>query len=169
MDEKHLCHICGKNEAQMVQAGYGGSGALVILKCSNCLAISNVSNQTPWYGLELTWKEVEGLFAFAKIEILEEKPLMNGYHHSSRVDEYGQIHYWHPWWFVKTKFGWIEIGWRKCVISIDWKDTCVRATPPSPSFESRTRDETGSHAYSIDEAIKDLTFWHQNAIYMHGR
>lgn len=39
---------------------------------------------------------------------------------------YQELRAIYPWWLVKTKFGLITIGWRKRVISIDWKHTKLR-------------------------------------------
>lgn len=163
MNDKQFCLICGHKSAQ-IKGVRSGSHTEVATECPNCKARGKISNATEyWYGTELTKEEVESIFTLAKIKIFAMKQTQNGYMGDSRPDQYGERQFWHYWWFVKTKHGWIEIGWRKRVISIDWVDTHVRAVVPSPHFEGRTRDNTGSHAYGVQEAISDLTFWNEQA------
>lgn len=163
--KRFFCVICGHDNVRIDMVGCGSvSGTKVLTKCPDCSARGNINNtKTHWYGSELTRAEVESIFTLAKIEIWDMKQTANGYHENGRADEYGERQFWHYWWMVKTKYGWIEIGWRKRVISINWSDTKVRTTVPSPSHEGRTRDDTGSHAYSVQEAITDLTYWNKKA------
>jgi hypothetical protein len=60
----------------------------------------------------------------------------------------------HPWWFVRTHPGWIEIGWRKRVISIDWSDTPIRGIVTQDDL---TKSQIMVHAYSMEKALEYLT------------
>jgi hypothetical protein len=71
------------------------------------------------------------------------KQIPNGYHDS----------YVSPWFIVTTRKGQIEIGWRKRVISIDWKDSDIKKSGFDlfPN-EDTTRWDTGIHAWGYEKA-----------------
>lgn len=98
-------------------------------------------------------KEVESLFNLAGIEILDIKPLVDGYGFSPNDSRFYQTLPRCVWWFVKTSRGWVEIGWRKRVISINWKDTDLRF---SITDDDTTKEETCVHAWSIEKALEYL-------------
>lgn len=58
-----------------------------------------------------------------------------------------------PWFTVTTKVGPITIGWRKRVISIDWKQT-VRTKTSNELFakEDVTKEYKLIHAWSYEDA-----------------
>jgi len=58
-----------------------------------------------------------------------------------------------PWFVVTTKLGRITIGWRKRVISIEWKDSMIKKTAQE-LFEKEdvTKWDTGIHAWGYDKA-----------------
>jgi hypothetical protein len=58
-----------------------------------------------------------------------------------------------PAWLVLTSFGLVEIGWRKRVIAIDWRETAVRALLTTDDV---TISETHVHAWSEDDAVRYL-------------
>ena len=58
-----------------------------------------------------------------------------------------------PAWLVLTAFGPVEIGWRKRVIAIDWRETRVRAIVTA---DSTTKTETMVHAWTEDDALRYL-------------
>ena len=58
-----------------------------------------------------------------------------------------------PWWLVRTNKGLIEIGWRKRVISIDWKDTGVHKVLTDDDV---TKGRQMVHAYSEEKALEYL-------------
>lgn len=60
-----------------------------------------------------------------------------------------------PWWLVLTAAGPIVIGWRKRVISINWKDTYVRAK--ATIDEGVTSELDYCHAWSYAKAVEYLT------------
>jgi len=58
-----------------------------------------------------------------------------------------------PWWLVLTKAGPVVIGWRKRVISINWKDTPVRA---KMTADDVTSELDYCHAWSYSKAVEYL-------------
>lgn len=147
MRKKHLCLVCGKDNASITSMGLSSTGTTTETKCPDCGAIGKTSNAAPWKGRELTEEMVRNIFGTASIPILAMKKLRNGY--------WGDLPDGaHPWWFVKTANGWIEIGWRKRVISIDWSDTPVRT---AVTTDEVTKDDSSVHAYSEAYAAQYLT------------
>lgn len=142
---KHLCLVCGNGNVAVRRMSLG-SGQRTETECPDCKAVGVVTNQPPWRGLELTEAEVRGLFTLAGVEILGLKKLKNGYW--TRMEDEP-----HPWWFVKTARGWVEIGWRKRVLSIDWADTDIRKVVTADDV---TKNETGVHAWTEEDALKYL-------------
>lgn len=104
-------------------------------------------------GHELKREEVLSIFIAAGIPVLNMKPLPNGYSYQPPDPRYRTTYPDPPWWFVKTPVGWIEIGWRKRVISINWEDTPIRHIVTAKEV---TKDEQSVHAWSILEAIEFL-------------
>lgn len=99
-------------------------------------------------------QEAEGLFALAGINVLNIKPLPDGYGCGPSDPRYFEKPQRCAWWFVKTKLGWVEIGWRKRVISIDWSDTPVRAIITEDDV---TKSDTSVHAWTLVKALEYLT------------
>jgi hypothetical protein len=144
MTPTHTCLVCNKPNARIYQERSGGRGESVLTECPDCKAKGTITNMEPWLGRELELDRLESLFNLADIVIIgKPRKLINGY--------WGEGH--HPWWFVKTKMGYIEIGWRKRVISIDWTDTGLEVTATEDDV---TKDKHFVRAYSYDDAIKYL-------------
>ena len=103
-------------------------------------------------------KDVNALFTLAGFEVLSIRALVDGYGiNPSNMDYYKKP----PrccWWLVETKWGMIEIGNRKRVISIDWKDTPLRE---EVTEDEVTSDKTSVHAWSIDKCLVYLTTLHE--------
>lgn len=97
-------------------------------------------------------EQVLALFLLAGIEVLDAKELANQYW--PRVPDYAVLIMESPWWLVRTNVGCIVIGWRKRVISIEWKDTPIRKVLTERSV---TKDDTMIHAYGYVEALEYLT------------
>lgn len=91
---------------------------------------------------------VLGMFAEAGIPVLSRWKIENQYW--PEVEEYEDVRKKSPWWLIKTPKGLIEIGWRKRVISIDWKDTGIRKIVTD---ENVTKDNYSVHAWSEESAI----------------
>jgi hypothetical protein len=72
-------------------------------------------------------KEALAIFTLAGIEVLDTKALVDGYGYNPDDERFFETPMRQCWWFLKTKYGWIEMGWRKRVIQINWKDTDVVA------------------------------------------
>lgn len=92
----------------------------------------------------MTQDEARSIFTLAGFSIERMVELPDGYDR-----ERGQ-----PWWFVKTPFGWIEIGWRKRVIQIDWQETSARL---EVTTDDVTKHQSLVHAWTIPDAIRYLT------------
>lgn len=60
-----------------------------------------------------------------------------------------------PWWLILTKYGLIEIGWRKKVISIDWSATELRHEF-FPDGDDVTKNVTMIHAWGYPKAVEYL-------------
>lgn len=58
-----------------------------------------------------------------------------------------------PAWLVKTRYGLMEIGWRKRVIQIDWRDTNLRRVVTADDV---TKTDTCVHAWSVEKAVEYL-------------
>lgn len=69
-----------------------------------------------------------------------------------------------PWFRVTSAIGHVVIGWRKRVISIDWKDSLVKKSGEElfPD-ENVTRSETGIHAWSVQKATEYVRRLHEAA------
>ena len=93
----------------------------------------------------LTREAVKAMFTLAGIPVLNVKPLPDGYGYTPDDPRYFETVPRQAWWFVKTPVGWVEIGWRKRVISIDWSDTPIRQLLGSADV---TRSETMIHAWN---------------------
>ena len=98
----------------------------------------------------MTKIEVAGLFVLAKIDVLDMFEIKNKYW----GDINPVISAKEPWWLVKTNYGLVEIGWRKRVISINWRDTKVRKVITS---DDTTKEDTYVHAWTIAKALEYLT------------
>lgn len=160
MRAKFQCLACGGNNAHVTGYGSATSGNVVDTECPDCKAIGKISNMTPWYGTELKETEVLNIMELAGIKVLGTPyALMNEYHSGGR-DRNGEKQYWHPWWLVKTQYGFIKIGWRKRVIHIEWTDTPIRAIVTEDEL---TKDPYYVHAYSITKAVEYLTEWNKVA------
>lgn len=89
------------------------------------------------------------IFAEAGIEVISAKELVNPYWPRSYSDTIME----NPWWFIKTEFGWIEIGWRKRVMNISYGDTGLQG---QLTTDDVTKDLTFVHAWSREKAVEYL-------------
>ena len=145
MGMTHLCPVCGERRLKVKEMSWG-NGTRVKMECPGCGAKGKLSNQPPWRGVELPEKTVREIFPEAGVIVQSLKRLENGYWGHLEDGAY-------PWWFVKTTIGWIEIGWRKRVISVDWEHTSVRKIVTSDDV---TKGLTYVHAYSEAKAVEYL-------------
>lgn len=148
MHKAHTCLVCGEPKMRVVGHGVGASGQRVELVCEGCNSKGKLSNMAPWKGNEFPLAELKAMFLVAGLKIVgEPKELKNQY--------WGDLPDGaHPWWFVKTQYGWIEIGWRKRVVSIDWSDTPLRIVVTDRDV---TKGGHFVHAYSYPEVVEYLT------------
>lgn len=99
--------------------------------------------------------EIADIYQRAGVEAIYMEPLRNGY-----CPEPCCLN--KPWFRVTSKIGHVVIGWRKRVISIDWKDTVLKDRSGEELFpdEKVTRLETGIHAWGVDAAVKYIQHLH---------
>ncbi len=101
----------------------------------------------------MTEAEVQAIFTLAGIEVLKIKPLIDGYGYPPDDSRFFETKPRCVWWFVKTDVGWIEIGWRKRVISINWEDTPIRMFVTKDDV---TKEEHYAHAWDNLKAVEYL-------------
>ncbi len=97
----------------------------------------------------MTEDQVRSIFTLARIKVDKLWQLTNKYWPDSYLKERAAS----PWWLVRSRIGLIEIGWRKRVISIDWRDCVVRGIVTEDDV---TKDETHVHAWDEFKAIEYL-------------
>ncbi len=102
---------------------------------------------------EMPQEIAESIFTLAGVEVLAMKPLPDGYGFSPDDSRYFKTIPDAVWWFVKTRAGWVEIGWRWRVISIDWSDTPIRRIVTEDDV---TKEDHLVHAGSITKAVEYL-------------
>lgn len=140
------CPRCKGHGHCMIQAA---PGLYVNGECPICKGAGRL-NQEPrpiFRGHELTEEQMKSMFCLAGFKILHHWPIQNRYW-TGLVDNP------HPWWLVRLKYGMVEIGFRKRVMSIDWTQTTLRHVVTEDRV---TKDDVGVHAYSVPDAIKYLT------------
>lgn len=100
--------------------------------------------------------EIVEIYKVAGIEAIYMEQLPNGY--CSRPCCLNR-----PWFRVTSRIGHVVIGWRRRVISIDWKDSMVKATGEELfPVELVTRFETGIHAWDALKAAEYIARLHQS-------
>ena len=89
--------------------------------------------------------QVIEVFRQADIEILHIWELPNGYDRNNES----------PWWLIKTYKGLIEVGFRRHVFELNWRDTGIKVLlgPDSPYV---TQSEHHIHASDYNELIEYL-------------
>ncbi len=99
-------------------------------------------------------KQVEAVFTLCNIEILSIYEIKNQYCGQSCCQD-------KPWWLVQTKYGMVTIGWRKRVISIEWKlndPLTLHGKETQPKEDSWvTSWENGVHAYGYAKVVEYMT------------
>lgn len=83
-------------------------------------------------------EEFKSIFCLAEIDVKEWIAIPNKYWPETPEYYNNASH----WYLADTKYGFIQIGWRKRVISIDWSRTSVR------------------HIVTEDEVTKSVTYVH---------
>jgi hypothetical protein len=102
----------------------------------------------------MTEDVARSLFTLAGFDVIRMKPLPDGYGYPVSDHRYFEEPPRVVWWFVKTQFGWIEIGPRKRVIAIDWTDV---GGPFDVTNDDVTKNGTLVHAATHAKAIEYLT------------
>lgn len=99
--------------------------------------------------------EIEDIYRKAEVPAIYMEELPNGYCNQPCCLN-------KPWFRVTSHIGHIEIGWRKRVISIDWKGTRIKQSGQELFPDDNvTRWEHGIHAWSHEAAIKYLKKLHE--------
>lgn len=99
-------------------------------------------------------EEVQSLFTLAGLPPISIKALVDGYGYSPDDPRFFERPPRCVWHFVKTRLGWIEIGWRKRVLAIDWSETEIRKVVTKDDV---TKGEDHVHAWDIAKALEYLT------------
>lgn len=97
-------------------------------------------------------KKFEAIFELAGIDVSQWYAIKNRYwpeHH-----DYDKVR--SDWYLAKTKWGLVEIGWRKRVISIDWEDAPLREVITQDDV---TKNEHMVHAWNYAKAVEYMTDW----------
>src|SRR6266481_5455787 len=102
--------------------------------------------------------EMKAIFTLAGIPVTKSWRLQNGYlsrpSQQKETDPDCALYIVNdPWWLVRTPIGLIEIGWRKRVISINWKDSEIRKIVTEDDV---TKEDYLVHAWSVEKAISYL-------------
>lgn len=100
-------------------------------------------------------KEIEDIYAAAGVTTIYLEELPNGY-----SDDAFFLN--RPWFRVTSSIGHVVIGWRKSVISIDWKDSTVK-TISNEIFhgEDVTKYEHLIHAHGRTKATEYVRRLHE--------
>jgi hypothetical protein len=104
----------------------------------------------------MTEAEASAIFLLAGITVSASFQIENDYWPKAYVEARQQS----PWWLLKTEYGLIRIGWRKRVISIDWKDTAVRQ---EITEDDTTKGPAYVHAWSYSKAVEYMAAWKRAA------
>ena len=99
-------------------------------------------------------KQIEDIYLAAGVPAIFVEEIPNGYCKQPCCHNL-------PWFVVTSPVGRIEIGWRKSVMSIEWKGTTVKQSGNElfPD-EDVTKWETGIHAWSPLKATEYLRRLH---------
>jgi hypothetical protein len=126
-------------------------------------------NPKTWESEAKTKADFEKSFADAGLGPIFMEPIQNGYHRAGDPHALGN-----PWYSVATAIGYIQIGWRKRVINIDWARTTLKSLiedkyhegPRLPGGEELfpaehksgcpTTGDTFIHAYGYEKATEYL-------------
>lgn len=102
----------------------------------------------------MTQQQAEAFFVLSGFTVQSMTKLANGYWPESPA--YAEIREQNPWWLVETQFGRVMIGWRKRVISIDWKTSGFTVVEPLTQ-DNVTQGPCWVHAWSPADAVRYLT------------
>ena len=100
--------------------------------------------------------EIEQIYRAAGVTAIYMEPLPNGYCLNPCCMN-------KPWFRVTSRIGHVVIGWRKSVISIDWKDSIIKVSGETVSPDNVTRWETGIHAHGRDATARYIQRLHEMA------
>ena len=95
---------------------------------------------------------VEALFTLAGFEVKHMHKLQNPYW--PEVPNYYDLIIDNPWWLVMTQYGYIKIGPRKRVVSIEWNETAYRGIITEDDV---TKADALVYSYSQTDSLKYLT------------
>ena len=149
----------------------GGAGGLPPLDavCDRCGDGWTIRNIEDYYGpqregdphrhkqcqilalVEREQNEFRSILERSEIPFGKMVTIPNGYHPNPDSTYYG------PWFLVETPKGFIRMGWRKRVISIDWERSTMTASGEQVVDEPRvTHWKKGVHCWGADKAVEAL-------------
>jgi hypothetical protein len=101
--------------------------------------------------------EIEKIYEYAGVSAIYMEELPNGYCRQPCCLN-------KPWFRVTSTIGHVVIGWRKHVLSIDWKDSRIAKNGEELFSDNVTRWETGIHAQDVNEAAEYIRALHMRAL-----
>ena len=116
-----------------------------------------------WEREAKTKADFEKAFADAGLGPIFMEPIPNGYHRPDDPFAMGD-----PWYNVATPIGFIEIGWRKRVINIDWARTALKTLiePPHLAGDDDQRPPYGDEL--LPTIVKDGETTNLGEYYVHA-
>lgn len=156
LSKKIDCLSCQKPMQEQSTSMEMGLGFTQFRSCPECNIGMIIFNTQSKYRYQLVREEknakpifpeeqVKAFFTVAGISVSKMWPVLNRY--------WGENNTRGPWWLVKTELGYIQLGWRKRVISIDWSDTAIRKIVTEDNV---TKGMDHVHAYSEEDVVKYL-------------
>lgn len=97
---------------------------------------------------------VKSMFAATGFKVNKVYVLENKYWPANQA--YLEIRSKNPWFLLKTQFGLIEVGKRKRVIHLDWRDINENQLTPKEGEEWITNGPGYVHSYSNEALVSNL-------------
>jgi hypothetical protein len=132
------------------EIGVNNGGEVTGIGLGGEYPISIIHEYYPEHSEKSKWETFEAMFKQAGLAIEKHREITNGYFPRCYTKSVAE----NPWWLVKTPWGFIEIGWRKRVISIDWSGTPLRMIITQDDV---TKSETMVHAWTEEKCVEYLT------------
>lgn len=97
----------------------------------------------------MTEEQAKTFFIQAGFKVLAVEVLVNQYWPPA----YTELREGNPWFMILTEYGWIKIGHRKRVYSLNWEHTALRL---EITDDNVTKNDVLVHAWSAPDLLKYL-------------